>query len=224
MAAGAVNSRPAFAEELRLPAVVPSEAQEIEVVCVDGKKPTVSFKAASPAPMPQPFRPSIQPLDIAPLAWAMRSFGQCATQAARSTGTIVLRANNPAKAHCGHVLSLRQTGAPPDALSYDILHLRGHAQGMATLALVDEAAERRQDNAPVIKLTGPFDVRVPLGPAARMLDLRRLVTIVALIEAEHASIDLTTMVLEVPQARRTTPPARGFWLWKYREALAEAKG
>ena len=58
-------------------------------------------------------------------------------------------------------------------LSYDTLHLRGRVLGRVTLALADEAAQRREENIPLTQVTGEMDLRLPLGTMARRLDLRR---------------------------------------------------
>jgi hypothetical protein len=118
-------------------------------------------------------------------------------------------------------LLLQQPGAQLDALSYDTLYLHGETTGRITLALVDEAAQRREENVLLTSVTGHFDLRVPLGPAAQHLDLRRLVALVVFPEATDISVVFTALALEQTPPPRQTGPGHGFWVWEYRQALTD---
>jgi hypothetical protein len=194
--------------------------QEIEVIHVDGQAPTVSLRApAAPAP-PVPFRPTGERVDLLPLLGEGRAFGGCEVITTRTPESLVVHLQIPSPTRCGYTVALQRAGAGVDGLSYDTLHLRGRVLGRVTLALADEAAQRREENIPLTQVTGDIDLRLPLGTVARRLDLRRLAALVILPETPESQIGLELLTLEHTTGPRQKVPGLGFWVWEYRHALA----
>ena len=88
---------------------------------------------------------------------------------------LVVHLQKPSPTRCGYTVALQRAGAGVDGLSYDTLHLRGHVLGRVTLALADEAAQRREENIPLAQVTGVIDLWLPLRAVARQLDMRAVV-------------------------------------------------
>jgi hypothetical protein len=194
--------------------------QEIEVIYIDGQAPTVSLKAsAAPAPS-VPLRPTGERLDLLPLLGEGRAFGGCEVTTARTPAPLVVHLQAPRPTRCGYTVALQQTGAGVDGLSYDTLHLRAQVLGRVTLALADEAAQRREENIPLTQVTGDIDLRLSLGAVARRLDLRRLAALVLLPETPESQIEFELLTLEHTTGPRQKVPGLGFWVWEYRHALA----
>lgn len=116
------------------------------------------------------------------------------------------------------VVSLRQQAKLLDGLSYQVLHLRGHVTGRATVGLMDENGERPAQAVPAGSVTGSFDITLPLNTAARSLDLRRLAALTIRLEEGSGSLTLEEFRLEAQPAAR---PERqvGLWIWNYRDAM-----
>lgn len=208
------------AEEITLQQPVPPAVQEIELVYVDGRPPTVSLKAAVASPTSPSRRPTGMTVDLLALLAEVRAFGGCEVQTERMPGHLTLHLRPSGTPPCGAILWLPSQGGVVDVLSYDTLQLHGKATGRMTLALVDETAWHREDNVPLTTVTGRFDLRVPLGPAAQRLDLRRLVALAVVPETADARLEFEVLTLEQTAAPRQTVPGLGFWVWEYRQALA----
>jgi len=212
----------ALAEEVVMPETLPPEAREIEVVYVEGRTPKVTLKAKAESSSPLPVQLSGPVVDLLPRVTQVRPFGACASsthRAAQLTLTTKAAADGP----CGHELELQTQGGALDALSYGTLHVRGEASGSVTLALADEEARRREDNVPLASLTGRFDARIPLTPAARRMDLRRVVSLVVLPNTRTSTLVLNTLAFEQVQPARQQTAKRGFWVWEYRTALTQGE-
>jgi hypothetical protein len=81
-------------------------------------------------------------------------------------------------------------------------------------------AQQRDDNVPLTRVTGRFDMRLSLAPIAQRLDLRQLTTLVVLPEMPDTTIVLDVVRLERNAEQLRTTPRLGFWVWQYRQALA----
>lgn len=212
----------ARAEEIAVQRTLPREVQEIEIVYIEGRDPQVFGKSAVTPPLPLAMRPLGPVVDLLASAGEVQSFGKCSHRENRAGGQLLIATQAEADGLCGHVLLLQPQGASLDALSYSVLQISGETSGRATIALADEAARRRDDNIPLTEVTGRFDLRVPLGPAARRLDLRRLVSLVILPEGKTNSLELETLTLaEAPRPQRGMV-GLGFWVWEYREAVSQS--
>lgn len=203
-----------------LPHPLSPAVQEIEVVYVDGKAPTVSLKAASAPAPPPPWRPTGERVDLLALLGEGRPFGGCEGHMAGSPGALVVHLSAPSPTGCGYRVELQRANSGVDVLSYDTLHLRGRALGRVTLALADQAAQRRGDNVPLTHVSGDFALRLPVQTLARQLDLRRLAAFVVVPETPDSEVTIELLTLERTAGRRQKTPGRGFWVWEYRHALA----
>lgn len=207
-------------EEVVLQHPAPPELQEIEVVSIDNRPPTVTLKAAAPPPSPAPWRPSEPAVDLLALLTTGRSFGACDVHTTRASGRVTLRFRGPQPAGCGYILAQPGAGNGLDVLSYTTLRLHGETSGPVILSLVDTAAQHRDDNVPLTRVTGRFDLRLPLAPVAQRLDLRQLATLVVLPEMSGTTVVLEVVGLERNTGQSQTTPRLGFWMWQYRQALA----
>ncbi len=195
------------------------DIQEIEIIYPDGRSPTVILKTIPGSPMAVPVRPSTATVDLLKMVTNVKAFGECDASSERKLGAIVLDTTSRVKNLCGHVLMLRQGDAPQDLLSYDTLHLRGETTEPLLISLIDEASERRESAVPVIRVNGRFDLRVALRSSARRLDLRRVVAASIIPETRDAHVILESLTVEHVGAARQAQTKRGYWVWKYREAL-----
>lgn len=150
----------------------------------------------------------------------MTSFGACTHQLRRVGNEITLNLSRPSDGNpCGVLIALRREGQALDALTYDTLHVEGEASHPVTLALADTAAEQREQNIPLQRLSARFDAHIPLRNAARQLDLRHWTALVILPETGVTSLRLRTLTLEQSSQPPSLGGGIGFWLWNYREAL-----
>jgi hypothetical protein len=215
--------RAALAEEVAVSGTLPAEVQEIEVVYVAGHTPKVTLKAKAESSSSLPVQLSGLVVDLLPQVTEVRPFGACANSAHRAETQLTLTTKAAADGPCGHELMLQAQGGVLDVLSYDMLHVHGEVSGGVTLALVDEEARRHEENVPLTSLTGRFDMRISLAPAARRMDLRRVVSLVVLSNTQASTLRLDTLAVEHVQPARQPTARRGFWVWEYRTAIAESE-
>lgn len=211
----------AFAEEIVVPESMSSEVDEIELLYIgENPVPAVSLKGKADSPLPpSSYRPSEPTLELLPGFSQGQRFGNCETHTERVGPTTTIHLGPPLP--CGLRLPLQRQGQLLDALSYTTLHLRGAATGRATFSLADHETDRREDNVPVMTVTGPFDLHVSLREAGRRLDLRRLSALVVQADGGDAQLVLEecTLIRETDAARSS--PRVGFWVWDYRAAITD---
>jgi hypothetical protein len=210
----------AEADGVALQQPLTTAVQEIQVVYVDGKAPTVSLQGDVAPPPPPPLRLTGERVDLLALLGQGRAFGGCEVQPAYAPGSFRVHFRTLSAPVCGYLVPLQQAATGVDVLSYTVLHLRGHAQGHVILALADEAAQRRETNVPLTRVTGDFDLHLPLAAVARQLDLRCLTSLVLLPEMPGSQVVIELLALERVAQPRQQPPGLGFWVWEYRQALA----
>ena len=214
-----LQSARAFPEEIVVPASISSGVDEIELHYIgENPVPEVSLKGKADSPLPPAsYQPSEPTLELLPGFSQGERFGTCETHTERVGHTTTIHLEPPVP--CG--LRLQRQGQLLDALSYTTLHLRGTATGRATFSLADHETDRRQDNVPVITVTGPFNLHVSLREAGRRLDLRRLSALV--LRADGGVVQLAleecTLIREPDTARSS--PGVGFWVWDYRAAIMD---
>ena len=216
-----LQSARAFPEEIVVPESISSEVDEIELLYSgENPVPAVSLKAKNDSPLPPAaYRPSEPTLELLPGFSQGERFGNCETHTERVGLTTTIHLGPPIP--CGLRLPLQRQGQLLDALSYTTLHLRGTATGRATFSLADHETDRREDNVPVITVTGPFDLHVSLREAGRRLDLRRLAALVVMADGGNVQLALeeSTLIRETDAARSS--PGVGFWVWDYRAAITD---
>jgi hypothetical protein len=210
-------------EKVVLQHPAPPEIQEIELVYIDHRPPTATLKAAVPPPSPPPWQPSEPVVDLLALLATGRSFGDCDVQATRTSAHVTLHFGGLQPANCGYLLTQPGAGNGVDVLSYPTLRLYGETSGPVTFALVDAAAQRHDDNVPLTRVTGRFDLHLPLAPVAQRLDLRQLSALVVLPEASNSRVVLEIVGLAQRAGQRQAMPGLGFWVWQYRHALAHSE-
>ena len=211
----------ASTETVIIKAPVPADVQEIEIIYPQSGSPTVTLKPFPQPPMTGPVRPSTVIVDLLKMVTKVKTFGDCNASSDLKPGAIVLDTTSLVKNLCGHVLILRQADAPLDLLSYDTLHLRGETTEPLLISLIDEASERHESAVPVIRVNGRFDLHVSLRLPARRLDLRRVVAASVIPETGRAHVILESLTVEHAGTGRKTNTKRGYWVWKYREALKD---
>jgi len=172
--------------------------------------------------MAVPVRPSAVIVDLLKMVTKVKAFGECDARSERKLGAIVLDTTSRGDNNlCGHVLMLGQADTPQDLLSYDTLRLRGETTGPLLISLIDEASDRREGAVPVVRVDGRFDLRISLRSSARQLDLRRVVAASVISETRRTHVILESLTLEHVGTGRQTATKRGYWVWKYREALKD---
>jgi hypothetical protein len=200
------------------------DVMEIEITYPEGHPPIVRLKSLAAETPITPVRPSTVAADLLKMVAQVKSFGECQASSEWRNGSVVMGSTAPKATLCGHLLMLRERKAPLDLLSYDTLSLRGETTGPVVIHLLDEAAERREHAVAVIRVVGRFDLKVPLKSAARQLDLRRVVAVSIVPESETSHIVLESLMVLHQSAGRQSRTKRGFWVWKYREALTDPDG
>jgi hypothetical protein len=211
------------AQETALTPPLPSAIQEIEVIYTEGQAPKVSLKALAAPPPAQAYRLSGPRVDLLPRISAIRPFGPCQIRVDRGAPPLKLEMNTSRAGQGGALLTLQQEGRVLDALSYDILHLRGEVSRPITLALADEAALQREDNVLLTRIEGPFDLRIHLKLAAQRLDLRRLAALILLPEWQESQLALERVALEQTAKPPHQATGFGFWVWRYQVAVAQSE-
>lgn len=211
----------AFPEEIAVPESMSSEIDEIELLYI-GKNPvpSVSLKGKTDSSLPpSSYRPSGPTLELLPGLSQGQRFGNCETRTERIDHTTTIHLGPPLP--CGLRLPLQRKGQLLDALSYTALHLRGTATGRATFSLADHETDRREDNVPVLTVTGPFDLHVSLREAGQQLDLRRLSALIVQADGGDAQLALEecTLIREPDVAQSSA--GVGFWVWDYRAAITD---
>ena len=216
-----LQSARAFPEDIVVPESMSSEVDEIELRYIgENPVPAVSLKGTADRPLPPfSYRPSEPTLELLPGFSQGERFGTCETHTERVGHTTTIHLELPVP--CGLRLPLQRQGQLLDALSYTTLHLRGTATGRATFSLADHETDRREENVPVITVTGPFDLHVSLREAGRRLDLRRLSALVVRGDGGDVQLELEecTLIRDPDTARTST--GVGFWVWDYRAAIMD---
>lgn len=205
-------------EEIALQGSIPMEIQEIEITYPEGHPPSVSLKGATP-PTPSTFRPSGGNVDLLASPKEIVSFGGSEHDVDWKKDKLTIWTQTEMPRPYGEELFLHQRDSSLDALSYDVLHIRGETSGSLILALADVAARQHEDNVPLLSVVGPFDVRVPLSGLARRVDLRYLTSLVLLPQEKTNTTTLETLALEQSERQREHKFRLGFWLWEYRDLL-----
>jgi len=190
--------------------------QEIEITYPKGRLPSISLKGVRP-PLPYTFRPSRENVNLLASPKEIVSFGGSEHKADWEKERLVVRMQTETRRPYGQELFLHRQDSSLDALSYDVLHIRGEVSSPLTFAVADAAARQHENNVPLLSVIGSFDVRVPLYSLARRVDLRYLTSLVLLPQEKTNTVTLKTLALEQSGHRREYKPRLGFWWWEYRD-------
>lgn len=217
----------AYAGDIAIPLSVPIPpvVYEIELSYAGGQTvPAVTLSGSQDVAPPLPYRPFVPILDLRAMFGTARRFGPCREGTPPAQEDIDLERVSGTRTPCGQRIPLHRAEIALDLLSYETLRLRGRATGRVVVALEDLAAGRREDNLPVATVAGPFDLAVSLRDAGRRLDLRSLTALVVFAEGDDARIEFEHIEAVLRPSVPARPPATGFWVWKYREAIQDPDG
>ena len=210
------------AEDISVPLSVPipPTVSEIELSYVGERTAPAVTLSGPPAAVPSlPYRPFVPILDLRGMFGEARVFGSCQGPKTRRQDGIDLQRAAGNGLRCGQRIPLHQAEIAVDLLSYETLRIRGHATGRVVVALEDRAAGQREDNLPLVTVTGPFDLTLSLREIGQKLDLRSLMALVVSTEAAGAHIVFEQIEVAQPSFVPAGPAGIGFWVWKYREAI-----
>ena len=213
---------PAHSGDIPLAEPIPSTVYEIELTYVgEHTTPTVALSGPSDAVPPLLYRPFVPILELHSGLGDARPFGPCQGQMTKTHKGIELQWIAGDGAHCGQRIALHEAGSPMDLMSYERLRIRGRATGQVVVALEDLAGSRREDNLPLVTVTGPFDITIPLKQIGRRLDLRHLTALVVSTEASSAHIVFEQVEVAQGPSGAMRPAGTGFWVWNYRAAVQD---
>ncbi|NOS79034.1 MAG: hypothetical protein HOP35_13925 [Nitrospira sp.] len=199
---------------------IPPAVFEIELSYVGERTTPAVTLSGPPAAVPSlPYRPFVPILDLLGMFGEARVFGSCQRQQTRTQEGIDLQRASGNGMRCGQRIPLHQAEIAVDLLSYETLRIRGRASGRVVVALEDRAAGQREDNLPLVTVTGPFDLTLSLKEIGRKLDLRSLMALVVSTEAASAHIEFEQIEAAQPSFVPAGPAGIGFWVWKYHEAI-----
>lgn len=212
------------AEDISVPLSIPipPAVSEIELSYIGERTTPAVTLSGPPSAVPSlPYRPFVPILDLRGMFGDARVFGSCQGQKTRRQDGIDLQRVAGNGMRCGQRIPLHQAEIAVDLLSYETLRIRGHATGQVAVALEDRAAGQREDNLPLVTVTGPFDLTLSLKVIGQKLDLRSLTALVVSTEAASAHIVFEQIEVAQPSFVSAGPAGIGFWVWKYREAIRD---
>lgn len=194
--------------------------EELEVVHVEGRAPTLLFKTApEPAP-PRRVRPHEPRLNLLDRIVAIEGEKNCEMTTERSGGRLTLQAHSLDASPCRCVISLAADGTALDALSYQVMALRGEVSAPVSFALADTRTGLEGAQPFLDPGAGSFDITVPLKAAAKSIDLRDVIALVITPQQGGVSIRFDELTLATTSLAATRDRRMGFWVWDYRHATA----
>jgi hypothetical protein len=204
------------AEEIAIFGDIPFNIEEIDLTYSETAPPRISFRSTLPTRRTvPPFRPSIEQFDLLPIVKATKS-SVCEPLRTEQPGTWTVTIPPHGPERCEAMMTV-QTSTAIDVLSYATVTMKGHASKPVTIALTNGP---NQPTAPLVRVTGDFDLRLSLKPVFSRLDPTHVTTIVFEGSSGETTLSLDRFVLErmsaMPMARHT----KGFWVWDYHAAVA----
>ena len=199
----------------------PIAVEELDVVYVSGREPTLAFKTALDPPAPRRIRPTESRVNLLDHIVDIRSEPGCELLREPSTTVLTVRAVGPGDLPCPILFTVAQAGTHLDLLSYQSLTFRGSVSTPISVALAGSRTIWRNLPSFLEQQPGQFDVTLPLMPGAKGIDLRD-VAIVAVIP-QQGDIVLRLDELSVATGQAAPQPHRriGFWVWDYRKATTQ---
>lgn len=200
---------------------VPIAVQQLDVVYIVGREPTLVFKTAPDPVAPRRIRPVELRVNLLDHILDVRSEPGCELLREVSTAVLTVRTVGPGDLPCPILFAVAQAGTRLDLLSYQSMTLRGSVSVPISITLVDSRTAWRDIRSLLEQRPGQFDVTVPLMSGAKEIDLRD-VTMVAVIPQQGGVV---LRFDELSVARWQPPPQAhrriGFWVWDYREATTQ---
>ncbi|MGE4090792.1 MAG: hypothetical protein AB7G75_08115 [Candidatus Binatia bacterium] len=207
-------------ERIAIRGSIPADLVEIEITYPEGHTPSVSLKGPKSPDFPA-LAPTETKIDVLVSEKTIVSFGGSTHEAQWQEHVVHISSQSLTDRPSGYQIFLSQPEMSLDVLSYGVLHVQGWTSGPFKLALADVAAYQRGDNVFLQQVEGSFDVRFPLRSVARRLDLRRLLSLVLFPQNPSSTVTVTSLVFERVDKARSYTPALGFWLWNYRNGIAQ---
>ncbi len=196
--------------------------EELEVVHVEGRAPTLLFKSApEPAP-PRRVRPTEPRLNVLDRIVAIDSEKNCEVTSEPSGATWTFEARGLDANRCRLVLSLARNGTALDALSYQVMALRGEVSAPVSFGLADIRTGLQGAQTLLDRGAGSFDITIPLKAAAKTIDLRDVTALVISPRQGGVSIRFNELTLAVWPPKAMPHRRMGFWVWDYQSATAHA--
>ncbi len=214
----------AQAIDVPLPGSIPASVYEIELSYLgEQTDPTVTLNGPPGIKPVLPYRPFVPILDLLPHLTTPETIGPCRGKLTREQNRVVVElvVNGARKALCGQRAGLQPARRMLDVLSYDAVHLRGQATGRIRLVLEDRVGTQREEGQVLATVTGPFDIIIPLSQIGRQLDMRQLTSFVVMTEEASARIELEQFTMTQGPPVVTGSAQVGFWVWRYRAAVAD---
>ncbi len=166
------------------------------------------------------YRPPDGRLDLFPWTAGARPIGPCRSTRIQTGPPLHLQAGQTESPPCGAIWSLQTGDKSLDALSFRTLRLRGTSSHPLTIEFVDGLTGHHHSHAVVERITGPFDLEIPLAPLAKHLDLRHLTQMRLLTETD-AKVVLDELAFLGPASDSPPTPSVGFWYWDYHAAIRD---
>ena len=224
VAAGFLFPPPAHPIEVPLIGPIPADIGSIELsYSGEQELPSVTFIPPSDVVSSPSYRLPLPSADLVASLHATQVFGSCKGEFVRKDGEPTARVSfaGAAGERCGVRIELRPDSGILDIMSYSTIRLRGRAVGQVVVALEDRAKSMREDNVPLAKVSGTFDLTIPLRELGRSLDLRKVTALVVTTEEPQASVILDQLVLLQHHSGSAYPTTTGIWAWRFREALED---
>jgi hypothetical protein len=207
---------------IRFHGTAPTAVEELEVTYITGREPTLAFKAAPDPPAPRRIRPTESRLNLLDRIVEVGSEKGCDVVREASGRTVTVRALGLDDRPCPILLTFTRNGTLLDLLSYRSMTFRGAVSAPVSIGFAGGRTVWRQAPPFLEQEAGRFDRALPLARAAKVVDLRDVTTVVVRPQQGGVSLRMDELSVEGPVQATPKPERRtGFWVWDYREAMAQ---
>ncbi len=200
-------------EEIEL---VYAGSQPIPKIIVRGRQTANSFVLSS-------HRPSDDRLDLLTQTGIGQPIVTCQASEVNLGPPLHLQLKRRNTAPCSLQWSLQVADKSLDALSFRSLRIRGTTSSPMRIELFDALTGPHRSHAVTERLTGRFSTEIPLATLARQVDLRQLIQIRLVTDAD-ADIVIDEFSFLGPSPETPPAPSLGFWYWDYRTAIHDPDG
>ena len=200
---------------------IPDQIAMIELVEIDGHAPSLTFHRSRPVVEP-PRRRIDGPYDnLLAVGEGVDSDGACSAVKVSSADGVHLRINGSGQGICRVGIPLANGGKTLDVLSGLALRLRGGAFAVETVTLTDRHGRQATAELPPREAGSSLDQVVSLDALASEVDLRHLVSLVMALPQASSLGELSDLTMIERPVQVRPMPKTGFWVWEYREAMAD---
>ncbi|MBI2059192.1 MAG: hypothetical protein HYT87_05410 [Nitrospirae bacterium] len=210
--------------EIPLETIPGPDVQEIEVVLIEGKKPSVTFRFALTVSV----EPRIEVLsgpavDLLPRLGDPVAQNGCESDVVRSAKSYRLTPKGNAHAGCRWLIPFGGKDDLLDVLSFGSLALKVSGIAAFTFSLADRIGPSIGAGTEVAKSNGKLDLTLPLASIAPSVDLRRLAGFVVTLGKGGKSVTIDKARLAAISSDSSLPLRTGLWLWEYKDALQDPR-